>query len=225
MQLLHTSGEATQVTARSEFVFLLQMGLEGPIILNYFKIHRKSLLKSQKNIYSCTGDLESCLSWLSSAWVAAAITIFPFFFHAQAVVCTPTITWTNHVSLAEGWDRHPRLFHSYSISLFYDVYWEEIKNIFNMKSFKNDNPQATICLWKLEMKISFCEGAGRAALPRRPLARAGIFRIYLGFCSNSVQNILHSTSVLTIFTIPYPYLPISYLPCLEDISSLPNTTV
>lgn len=60
-----------------------------------------------------------------------------------------------------------------------------------MKSFKNYNPQATIGLWKLEMKISFCEDAGRAALPRRPLARVATFRIYLGFYSNSVQNILH----------------------------------
>lgn len=60
-----------------------------------------------------------------------------------------------------------------------------------MKSFKNDNPQATICLRKLEMKISFCEDTGKAALPCRPLARARIFRIYLGFCSNSVQNILY----------------------------------
>lgn len=48
MQLLRTSGEATQVTIKSEFLLLLQMGEEGPTILYYFKIHSKSLLKFKK---------------------------------------------------------------------------------------------------------------------------------------------------------------------------------
>lgn len=61
-------------------------------------------------------------------------------------------------------------FHPHSIFLFCDMYWEEIKNIFNMKSFKNDNPEATMSLWKLEMKIGFCKYAGEAVLPCRHLA-------------------------------------------------------
>lgn len=76
------------------------------------------------------------------------------------------------VCLAERWDSDVRSFYSYLISLLCDVYWEEIKNIFSMKTFKNDNPQATICLWKNEMKISFCKyaGEGGGCLPSKPLA-------------------------------------------------------